>query len=236
MAEYNKILNDRHMVICVSGNMEPVKLLAIMNNYFGHLPTRKFVPYFPVFNPLTDDVEVVETKAEMNQGHLVMSWYAPPFGDDMMIPLRVANIILGGGMSSRLFRELRDKQGLAYSVGSGYAPHVQIGQFAINIGTSPANINKIAPLFVEQLQKLQNELVTDEELDRAKTTIRAGHIMGHETNRNWCHDYTHLAAIGAPLEYFQLMLEKLKKITKEDVMTGMRKINGPSVTAILIPE
>jgi predicted Zn-dependent peptidase len=234
--EYQKILNERHLIICVSGNMDPQHLLQVMNGYFGHLPARPFQPLLPAFTPINEDIEVIETKAEMNQAHVIMSWYAPKFGDDMMVPLRIANIILGGGMSSRLFRELRDKQGLAYSVGSGYLPYIQVGQFAINIGTSPANVDKIAPQFIEQLQNMQNNIVSDEEFDRAKTVIRANHILGHETNRNWCLDYTHLASIGAPLEYFKLMLEKLKLVTKEDVMLAMQQINGPSVKAVLVPE
>ncbi len=236
LSEYSQILNDRHLVICVSGNLDAQQLLQIMNGYFGHLPARPFKPYLPVFKPLETDIEVMETKAEMNQAHVVMNWYSPKFGDDAMVPLRVANIILGGGMSSRLFRDLRDKQGLAYSVGSGYLPHVQIGQFAINIGTSPTNIDKIEQQFKDHLQRMQNEIVSEEEFERARTVIRANHILGHETNRNWCMDYTHLAAIGAPLEYFQLMLEKLKNVTQEDVMSAMRKINGASVKATLVPE
>jgi predicted Zn-dependent peptidase len=107
------------------------------------------------------------------QAHLVVGMRSLDRHDDDRFALSVLNQILGGGMSSRLFQEIREKRGLVYSVFSYRAAYVESGALAIYAGTAPGRAHEVLALIDDELDKLVTGPVTDRELAVAK-----GHIKG----------------------------------------------------------
>ena len=117
---------------------------------------------------------------ELDQVHLTYGWNGVSFADDDYYAMQVFATILGGGMSSRLFQEIREKRGLAYSVYSFAGSHKDTGVFGIYAGTSPETHTQVKPLVDEQIQALAHS-ITDAELSTSKAQLKAGLMMALES-------------------------------------------------------
>jgi predicted Zn-dependent peptidase len=98
--------------------------------------------------------------------------------------MAIIDSILGGGMSSRLFQEVREKRGLAYSISSYEIMYAKAGVFGVYAGCSPKHADQVVDLVVEELERVKAEGITDEELRRAKDQLRGGMLLSMETPRH----------------------------------------------------
>jgi predicted Zn-dependent peptidase len=101
-------------------------------------------------------------------------------GDDRRYALSVLNAVLGGGMSSRLFQEIREKRGLAYSVYSFASGYSDSGYFGLYAGCTPARTDEVIALMVAELERVAEQGVDDEELARGAGQLRGGLVLGME--------------------------------------------------------
>ena len=113
------------------------------------------------------------TRRDTEQAHLVFGGHALRRDDDRRWALTVVDHVLGGGMSSRLFREIREIRGLAYAVHSFRMPFRDTGAFAVYVGTTPTQTSEVLKLVRSELDKMMADGLTEEELQRAK-----GHVAG----------------------------------------------------------
>lgn len=112
--------------------------------------------------------------------HLILGLPAFSYHDDDFYALQIYSAMLGGGMSSRLFQEVREKRGLAYSVFSFAACYKDTGVFAIYAGTGEEQTPELVPVLCDELLSLMNQ-ASDEELSRAKAQLKASMMMGLES-------------------------------------------------------
>ena len=122
--------------------------------------------------------EIVEDDTE--QVHLVLGMQSLRRDDDDREVLDVVNHVFGGGLSSRLFDEIRERRGLAYSVYSGVSSYADTGAFTIYAGTQPAHAAQVMGLIYEQLDLLVKDGITDDELDIAKGYLTGAFELGLE--------------------------------------------------------
>ncbi|MFN3700960.1 MAG: M16 family metallopeptidase [Alphaproteobacteria bacterium] len=120
------------------------------------------------------------SEKELEQSHIVLGFRGISRMNKNFYPAQALANILGGGMSSRLFQEVREKRGLVYSVYAFHSAYRDDGQFAIYAGTGPDDLPELIPVICDELVKICDD-VTSEELERAKTQMRAGLIMGRES-------------------------------------------------------
>jgi predicted Zn-dependent peptidase len=113
------------------------------------------------------------TKRPTEQAHLVLGMRGPARGDDDRFALAVVNQLLGGGMSSRLFQEVREKRGLAYSVYSYRAAYLETGLLAVYAGTSPARAATVLDVILDELERLLQDDLPEREL-----AVARGHVKG----------------------------------------------------------
>ncbi len=225
------------MNITLVGDVDLAEVLPLLEAAFGSLTAGQPLPVFAAPVPLSKDILVKQTRPDAQQAQVFQGWHAPALGAPEQAAFSVMNTILGvGGLSSRLFRELRDKQGLAYTVRSQYNLSRLCSEFAVTIGTSPENIEKAQRGFTEQIVRMQQELVSDDELSGAKGRLRGNHVLSHETNNQHCLDYALKHIIGVGPDYGARLLEKVETVTKEQVQTAAQLLVGPSVTVIVAPE
>ena len=117
---------------------------------------------------------------DLEQSHFVLGFQGLARSHDNFYAAQALSTILGSGMSSRLFQEVREKRGLVYSIFSFHSGYQDDGQFAIYAGTGPEKMDEIIPVICDEVLKISDD-ATEEELHRAKTQLKAGMLMGRES-------------------------------------------------------
>lgn len=181
---------------------------------------------------------VTIVKNDAAQAQIVQGWIVPGILSEDMPALTLMNMILGSsGLSSRLFVELRDKKGLAYTVRSSYDPLKYSGVFNVYIATAPGNINTALEGFNAEIKKLQDEPVSEKELENAKSNYLGKRAFHHETNSNQAHYLGYYDIVGLGAGYDDIIQEKIKHVTTDDIKKLANKyFSLNSVTSILAPE
>src|SRR5262245_64193280 len=142
-----------------------------------------------------------------------MSALAPPFTHPDFAPLKVMTAILGGGMASRFFSDLRDRQALAYSTRAQYFARMDTTAFVAVLGTAPENVAKAEAALAEQLARIRNEPPTAEEVAVARSYVVGSQAMDRRTNARqaWYLAIAELA--GMSPDYFDVYAATGRKVT-----------------------
>lgn len=164
------------IIVAAAGAVDHDKICQMAEAQFGHLSKRSH----PELVPATfASGERRETKA-LEQAHFTLAFEGPGFRDDLLHTAQVFSTAFGGGMSSRLFQEAREKRGLCYTIFSQMGAHDDTGMTTIYAGTSEADIGDLAFLVVDELRKSANDM-SETEIARARAQIRASLVMGLES-------------------------------------------------------
>ena len=234
---YKTIVNDSKKVAAFVGDLEYDDVFNQLDKAFGDIaPSVKELP--DLRKPVLDNEKNIEiTNPDMIQAHIIKGWIADTANSDDYPALALLNIILGAsGLSSRLFLELRDKKGLAYVVRSSYDIAKLAANFSIYIATEPKNIDVSLKGFDEEIQKIKNVLVSEEELENAKNNIFGKWAFIGETNSQQANWLAHYGINGFGFDFQESAKERIKKVTPQDIMNCANKyFNEKSVTVILKP-
>lgn len=172
---------DRHycasrMVVAAAGNIDHDQLEAACVKLLGHLaPGTGPMRSRPAFEALHR-----QAGKPLDQTHVVLSFSAPGYREPEIYALQVLSSLLGGGMSSRLFQEVREKRGLCYSVFSYASAYEDAGQFGIYAATSPGNAQQLIDVTADVMLGATSE-VTANEIARARAQLKASLVMNLES-------------------------------------------------------
>ncbi|MBV1796320.1 pitrilysin family protein [Siccirubricoccus sp. G192] len=164
------------MVVAAAGALEHDRLLDLVQTHFADLP--QVSP--PAPEPARYGGGEFREERDLDQVHIVLGFPSTGYKDRLHYPTLLLSTLLGGGMSSRLFQEIREKRGLVYSIYSFSHPFRDGGVFAIYAGTGEKEAEELVPVTLEELRKVQTD-VTLEELNRAKAQFRASLLMSLES-------------------------------------------------------
>ena len=234
ISAYKNILeHGRKAVVLVSdaGNGD------ILEKYLGELPASKDTNS-SISAPSALKQEKVElVKEDANQAQILQGWRVPTIGDKEYPVLMLLNIILGAsGLSSRLFLELREKKGLAYTVRTSYEAHLKSAVFSIYIGTEPVNIQTSIEGFKEEINKIKSIPVSEEELHNAKNNLIGKQQFLSETNVQQANIMAYYSIMGKSFNYLETVIEEIKQVTSEDILSCANKFfTDDYVLAILKP-
>ncbi|MHB8515512.1 MAG: M16 family metallopeptidase [Dehalococcoidia bacterium] len=167
-------------VLSIAGNTTHEEVLSLAERAFGDLPDRK-APAPPPAKAEFDGERVVVEKREIAQCHLGIALYALPRKDPERYALTVLNTILGRGMSSRLFKEVRERRGLAYSIGSGTARYNDIGTMSISAGVTLEKLEEATQVIRDELLKLAASAPGEDETARARDFATGNFRLGLES-------------------------------------------------------
>jgi predicted Zn-dependent peptidase len=164
------------MVVAAAGALDHDRLLDLVQTHFADLPQ---VAPPPPEAARYGGGEFREDR-DLDQVHIVLGFPSAAYGSPLHYPSMLLSTLLGGGMSSRLFQEIRERRGLVYSIYSFAHPFRDSGLFAVYAGTGEKEAAELVPVTLEELRRVQRD-VTEEELNRAKAQLRAGLLMSLES-------------------------------------------------------
>jgi len=169
------------MVLSAAGNVTHQALVELADAAFGRLASARRGTVVAARYRGGDYRE----DRDLEQVHLVIDFDGVAYDDPDYYALTVLSMLFGGGMSSRLFQELREKRGLVYNVHSFSSAYVDGGLFGIYAGTGSRQLAELVPVICEEIGKL-GEAVSAEEVDRARTQVKAGLLMAQESTGARC--------------------------------------------------
>jgi len=234
---YQDILTNSKKTLAFVGDIDLDTANNLLEKYIGTLPESvEIESKITVPNSITNEyVELIKDDAQ--QAQIIQGWLVPPIGSEDYPKLMLLNVILGAsGLSSRLFLELREKKGLAYTVRSSYENHHKSAVFSIYIGTEPSNIETSIAGFKEEIEKIKKELVSETELQNAKNNIIGKQQFITETNSQQANLMAYYSITGKPFDYQNNIIDSLKKVTSQELLECANKYFTENyILAILKP-
>lgn len=236
---YKRRYRPENMVVSVAGNIDHTTVVRLVRKAFqaaGVLDT-SVLPLAPrlgstkVLRPVAE-VRVLERRTE--QANVVLGVPGVARTDERRFALGVLNAALGGGMSSRLFQEVREKRGLAYSVYSYSAQYADAGMFGIYAGCQPKKVDDVLAICREQLELVAAKGLTEEELRRGQGQLRGGLVLGLEDSGS------RMSRLGkAELVYGELLgvddlLAQIEAVTLDDVQAVASQLLGVAPTLAVV--
>ena len=217
----------QNMVLSVAGNVEREQVLALAERYWGQdwpegaaaaMPSRERAT-----DGLAEDYVRVEER-ELEQCSLMLQLRALPRLDPDRYALSLLNEVLGGGMSSRLFVEIREKRGLAYAVGS-YPQYFQdTGHLAVMAGVTAEHVLETTEVILEELERMAQELVLEGELERVREHTIGSFLLGMDGASSWCHRAGGSLLQNGRIEPVAESLAGLAAVTREDIQRVAQRI------------
>lgn len=214
----NDMYTLENTVISVAGNVEESKLLALLEKHFGGFTNSKPVVTGGEAPSFLGDYLFFKKKTEQN--HLCISFPGCSITDSNIYAMILLNNALGGGMSSRLFQEIREKRGLAYSVYSYHTSYADTGLFTIYAGTAPKQTKEVLDLTMEQLNELSVKGLAEDELHRGKEQLKGSLILSLESTSS---RMNRLGKNELMLGYHYTLDELLKRIDSV-TMANLREV------------
>jgi predicted Zn-dependent peptidase len=232
LAHYRAIYHPSRMVLAVSGQVTPERVVETVRGLFGKLPSGGETPpgAAPAVTP-PGGRRVVERPAQ--QAQVLVGFAGPSVSDADYAAVKVLGAVLGGGMSGRFFVELRDKQGLAYSLGainpSRAGPSFVVGY----LGTAPPSAEAAEAGMLREIERIRVEPPTADELARAKAYLQGTLAMDRRTNARQAWYLAFFELIGAGHDFPDRYARQLAQVTAADVQAAaQRYLTRPTVLVL----
>ena len=221
---YNKILDPKNIIISVNGNVDSEKLIQS----FGKIFVNKQQPVFNYSNfkitKLTSPKKVSKTIKDLQTSWLFLGWQTCGIQDQKdFVILKLINTILGNGMSSRLYKNLREQDGLAYQLGSSYSAKALAGTFLTYIGTNPETLEYSKKKIQTEIERLKMEFVSDAELEDAKERLKGSFIIALETNSEKASTEGSFEAMGLGYDFLDKYIKIIDETTASDIIRVANK-------------
>lgn len=234
LSHMEKFYVPANMVLSVAGNFDEDNLLSLIDKYFGDMKSGDSVK-IEAIKPAFFAGENIRKK-DIEQANIALCYESFGYEDERRYPLIVLNNVLGGGMSSRLFQSIREKEGLAYSVYSSVTSYKDIGLFSVYAGLKPEHVEKTIDIIKSEIENVIKEGITDEELFRAKKQINGGIILGGETVSSHMSSLGKWILLNGEMKDEDYLVSKIEEVTKEDILSVAKEVFGENKFFLQIVE
>lgn len=231
-AHYTAIYRPDRMVLAVSGNVPGDKVVRLAERLFRDMarPTAP-VPVKAVEATPRAERRLVERPVQ--QAQVLVAYLGPPLVEPDYAAVRVLGTVLGGGMSGRLFRELRDRRGLAYSVGMLGSFRTGPSFLVAYLGTAPPNAEAAEAGVLAEIERVRGEDVTERELARAKAFLLGNLAMDRRTSARHAWYMAFFEVVGAGWDFPERYARAVEAVTVADVArVAQRYLTRPTVLVL----
>lgn len=224
-----------NLVVSLWGQIKPDAAIALVEKVFGDWsPPASPLPDLTLPTPLPQP-RTVTTRQDTQQAAILVGYLAPAVDDPDYIPLKLINTYLGNGLSSRLFVELREKLGLAYSVSSLYPTRLDASHFVAYMGTAPANRDQAIAGLRGELERLRTVTLTADELQVVKNKMLGQYALGKQSNAQMAQIYGWYEILGLGVDFDRQFQTAVQAVTSEDVQRVACRVFGDPYLAIVGP-
>lgn len=239
---FNQKFNQKNLVISVAGNVNALLVAdmwaKVSKNGNKPVPLKKPDPNYqikslqPPWNPC-----VRIYRRDVEQATVIFGFPAPSVRDPKRYPIMIIESILGGGMGSRLFQEIREKLGIVYDIDLGYSPMRGTGVMTIDSATAPHLLMSLIEKILIELNKLKTKEIGKTELKRVKDFLEGSTFLGMESSSNRMYRNALGYLYLGDLVPTQKVLAKLNEVTADDVLSASNWIFSPDKIAcgVLVP-
>lgn len=173
-------------------------------------------------------------KRPIEQAHFLLGFKGVEYYNPMYYAISLFSTLFGGGMSSRLFQEIREKRGLVYTVYCFTNSHTQNGIFGIYAGTSGNEIKNLTPVIIDEIKKVVQEKVTEKELERAKVQLKASMLMALESSSSSAEVIARQMLLYNRIIPTEEIVEKIEAVTTNDIRSAAQFLFASKPTYALL--
>lgn len=224
---YQNVFRPENMVISINGNIDRDKTIKELNNIFkkkNNIENFDYTKHNSKMEPITSPKQTIQKMPTTQTAWIMLGWQTNGvLNQKDYATLQVIDAILGTGMSSRLFKNLREQQGLAYQLGTGYSPNVLRGSFMLYIGTNPDTLDKAKAGLFNEIKRLKTEYVGDKELKDAKEKLLGNYVIGLETNLDKASNLGWYEASTRGYEFKDKYENLINSVTDSDIIEVANK-------------
>jgi zinc protease len=233
---YNDYFKPGIAIVAVVGDIDPEQAVALVEKYFGGWQEGEVPkPEYPAPAPLQHTTVALVDRPDAPQSVIrVAKTLAMKHADPDVIPASVMNTILGGGASFRLFMNLREKHSYTYGAYSGLGPDELIGSFTVRTSAKSAATDSSVREIINELNRIRDEKVGEEELQQAKNYMSGSFVRGLEMGRTVAGLATNIERYHLPATYYQTYLTAIAKVSADDVQRMARRYLDPSTMLVAV--
>jgi len=221
-----------NVVVAAAGNVDHDAVIALAEKHLANLPVGPRTPRVHAASVEQHPLAVIEKDTE--QAHILFGMVTMDSRDEDRFALQLLNDVVGGGMSSRLFQQIREQRGLAYAVQSFPVLYQDTGQYTVYVGTRPDNAKTVIGLIRDEFAKVASEGITSEELARAQESA-AGHlVLSTEATRTRMMRLGRAEVCGNVVLSIEDVISRINAVTLDDIRRVARKLLVARTTLAVI--
>ena len=229
---YNHYFIPENLTVVVVGDIKTLQVLAEAEKVFGEIVRKGAIAEVSPPRTLVESKTKIIPK-ELSSVWLEMGFMVPEISDKDYAAIKVLNSLLGEGMTSRLFTEVRGKGSLVYQIGSFYPSLRQKSHFVIYAATTPKNLNKVKALILAALEKIKKDPISKDELLHYKSHLVGTFLTAHQAIARQAWYLGWYETIGAGYWFDNKYLELVSKVTPADVQRVAQKYFDKHVLVVL---
>ncbi|MGR3661917.1 MAG: M16 family metallopeptidase [Paracoccaceae bacterium] len=200
------------MILAAAGAVDHDEIVRAAEKLFAHLPKAAFIDAEPAFFHSGEYREI----KQLEQAHFALAFESPGYRDEAIYTSQVYASVLGGGMSSRLFQEVREKRGLCYSIYAQAGAYADTGMTTIYAGTSARQLPELASITMDEIKRSAEDM-SEPEVARARVQMKAGLLMGLESPSSRAERLARLVSIWDRVPGLDETIERIDAVTTSKV-------------------
>ncbi|MGH3088995.1 MAG: M16 family metallopeptidase [Rubrobacteraceae bacterium] len=218
---HSSTYNAANVFVVGAGKLDPEKLEKMVEEKLAELPGGE--SFERNANPGKPDSRFFYKFKETEQYHVSIGSLGIPAKSEDRYAMAALNNVLGGGMSSRLFQEVREKRGLAYAVFSYHQGYSDTGASKMYVGSTTGNVEEAVKVISEQLEKMQTEPITGEELERTRQQLKSSTLLALESTAARMNRIGRGVINGSELLTPEEISERIESVSADDILRLAKK-------------
>jgi predicted Zn-dependent peptidase len=229
---YSAVYVPSNLIVTAAGNLTHERLVGLVRQHFEN--TAPGAPLGPDSPPNTHARIALRNKKALEQVHVCLGVPSYPLPHSERFACYVLNTLLGGGMSSRLFQNIRERQGLAYAVFSELSPYRDTGCLSIYAGTSIESASRVVESILREFHQLKQDQVSVEELRRAKDHLKGSLMLSLESTSSRMSNLARQEMYFGRFFTLDELVESIESVTADDVQRIARRFFDPRQIAVTV--
>ena len=219
------------MILAAAGGIDHDKIVAQAEALFGHLSP--IIRPVELLEPARFGGGEVRRNKDLEQVHFALALEGPNYRDPEIYTAQIYASVMGGGVSSRLFQEIREKRGLCYTIFAQAGAHEDTGMMTIYAGTSAEQIEELATVTIDEMKRAASDM-SAEEVARARAQMKAGLLMGLESPSNRAERLARLWSIWGRIPPLDETIARVDAVTTGDVKEFAGQMAGKAGSAMAL--